>query len=210
MADWTLYHSTRSPFVRKVMIAAIETGLDHRIAIRGVLTNPMTPAPELMGQSPAGQIPLLVIEGGEALVDSAAIMDFLSEAAPGHGLLPPAGPDRRDALRRQAVADAGMDKALRWLDETYRNPCEDGAARVRGYCAALGAIADWCQARAGEWPGSRFDVGDIAVACLLAYLDFRFAEVNWREGRPVLAGWFDRIAQRPSVAATSFHTQPVD
>lgn len=47
-----------------------------------------------------------------------------------------------------------------------------------------------------------FDVGDISLACALAYLDFRLADVTWRERRPDLARWLDRINQRPSMVAT--------
>ena len=51
----------------------------------------------------------------------------------------------------------------------------------------------------------RVDIGTIATACGLAYLDFRFADLGWREGRPRLAAWFAAFSARPSMAATLPH-----
>jgi glutathione S-transferase len=46
-------------------------------------------------------------------------------------------------------------------------------------------------------------IGQIAVACALGYRDFRFADANWRAGRPKLAAWYDVFAARPSIADTN-------
>jgi glutathione S-transferase len=50
--------------------------------------------------------------------------------------------------------------------------------------------------------GERFDLGDIALACGLAYLDFRLPEVAWRRAHPPLAAWLDHVSQRVSMQAT--------
>jgi glutathione S-transferase len=46
------------------------------------------------------------------------------------------------------------------------------------------------------------DIGTLAIACALGYLDFRFADENWRTGRPRLAAWFEQFVKRPSIATS--------
>jgi glutathione S-transferase len=47
------------------------------------------------------------------------------------------------------------------------------------------------------------DIGTLAIACALGYLDFRYAGADWRAGRPRLATWLGQFAQRPSIAQTA-------
>ena len=47
------------------------------------------------------------------------------------------------------------------------------------------------------------DIGTIAIACALGYLDFRFPDEAWREGRPRLAAWYETMAKRPSMQQTA-------
>jgi len=52
-------------------------------------------------------------------------------------------------------------------------------------------------------PGDGLDIGTIAVACGLGYLDFRFAAEPWRAAHPRLAAWFARIGAAPALARTA-------
>ncbi len=64
---------------------------------------------------------------------------------------------------------------------------------------------DWLEANiaaVGNAGAANVDLGQIAVGCALGYLDFRFADVDWRATRPRLAGWFDVFAQRASMQRT--------
>jgi glutathione S-transferase len=45
-------------------------------------------------------------------------------------------------------------------------------------------------------------IGTLAVATVLGYLDLRFAEDQWRVGRPRLAAWFVEAGRRPSFEVT--------
>jgi glutathione S-transferase len=49
----------------------------------------------------------------------------------------------------------------------------------------------------------RFDLGDIALACALAYLDFRLPKIAWRCAHRTLAAWLDEVRRRPSMQATA-------
>ena len=62
--------------------------------------------------------------------------------------------------------------------------------------------ADVLEREVQDW-GERFEIGQITAACVLGYLDFRFPEEAWRQLRPRLAAWYERIRHRPSVAATA-------
>jgi glutathione S-transferase len=46
------------------------------------------------------------------------------------------------------------------------------------------------------------DIGAIAVACALGYLDFRFADDGWRGQFPRLLQWFESISVLPGLATT--------
>ena len=61
--------------------------------------------------------------------------------------------------------------------------------------------SDTLAAESLSW-GTQFGIGQIGAACVLGYLDFRFAEENWREPRPQLAQWYESVKARASVAAT--------
>jgi len=50
--------------------------------------------------------------------------------------------------------------------------------------------------------GDRVDIGTISVACALGYLDFRYANKDWRAVYPNLAAWFSAFAERQSMKAT--------
>lgn len=46
-----------------------------------------------------------------------------------------------------------------------------------------------------------FGIGHIAIGCALSYLDFRFAPLGWRTGRPRLTTWHAAMEARPSMRA---------
>ena len=55
-------------------------------------------------------------------------------------------------------------------------------------------------------PSSPFTVGHLTIGVALAYLDFRFDALRWRDGHPKLAAWHATFNARPSVQAN----MPVD
>jgi glutathione S-transferase len=48
-----------------------------------------------------------------------------------------------------------------------------------------------------------FTLGHLSLACALGYLDLRHPDMGWREGQSELAGWYEEIARRPSLAETA-------
>lgn len=64
--------------------------------------------------------------------------------------------------------------------------------------------ARWFDAQAAAF-GPDPDLAQIALACCLGYVDFRYADALWRPRFPALAAWYDGISRRPSFIATASH-----
>lgn len=195
-----LFSSGASPYARKVAVAAHETGLIDRIEIVGVTVTPVSVNPEVAAANPLTKVPTLVLDDGTALYDSRVIVEYLDHLSGGR--LVPAGDDRWRVLRDQATADGLMDAALLARYERALRPeplrwAEWDAGQVGKVERALDVLeAEFRPAQDAP------QIGDIAVACALSYLDLRFAELGWRTGRPKLAAFAEAFAARPSMTAT--------
>lgn len=190
-----------SPFARKVRVVAFELGLADRLEL--VIVSPYTDE-SLRATNPLSKIPILIPganEGGCApIFDSAVICEYL-EAVAGRALTPAAGPARWTALTRQAMADGMGDAALAIVRERLR----DGDKRQDLFdrqAAALNAALDLLERETP--PSDRFEIGEIAVAAQLAYLDIRQV-LDWRMGRPNLAAWHETADRRTAMVATAPH-----
>lgn len=199
--QWQLYSSPRSPFVRKVMIAAHELGLEGRITRHDVVTTPMDPAADLLPDNPLGMIPTLMVDG-EMMFDSFVILDYF-DAVAGGGLFPTQG--RQDCLTRHAMANGMTDKAVRILDEQFRSQNADTDAHVTGFVDAIKRGIAWMEPRL---VAGRFDAGDIAYCALMAYLDMRFPQYLWVDDAPRTEQFMQGLQSRPSVADTAFGMAP--
>jgi glutathione S-transferase len=202
MADRMLLHwSPRSPYVRKVMIAAGEMGLADRLETRRTVVSPFAPAEELFADNPLNKLPTLVVEPGFALYDSRVICEYLDTLHDGPRLFPASGRARWTALRDQALGDGMLDASLvrliaRLQPEERRSP-ELVANNERKIAAAL----DRLEAEAEALAARPFDIGHVAIGTALGYLDFRFPEEGWRAGRPRLADWQAAFEARPAAQA---------
>jgi glutathione S-transferase len=187
-----LRSSGASPFVRKVRIAADLLGFTDRIEV--VEADTMNPSPDLLGQNPLGKIPTLVLENGETLYDSAVIVEYL-DALAGGGRIVPQGWARFPALRLQALADGIMDAALLQVYEIRYRPEEHRVQRwVEHQKGKVERALDVAQASHASI-GGPLQIGEIALACALGYLDLRH-EGRWRQSHPKLVRWLDDFAKR--------------
>ncbi len=197
-----LRSSATSPYVRKVRVLLLETGLDERVEQIATAVTPISPHGELNGDNPIGKVPTLQLEEGGALYDSPVICEYLDGLHDGAKMFPPTGPARWQALRRQALGDGLLDAAILGRYEVTLRPAEYFwpdwmEAQTQKIVRGLDAM----EAEAIELPG-QVDIGAITFACALGYLDFRYDEMEWRTGRGNLAAWFDAFSQRPSMQAT--------
>ena len=198
-----LISNPASPYGRKVKVVAHEKGLMDRIAVHTVSTSAVSPDLGLVADNPLGKIPCLVLDSGAALFDSRVICEFLDALRPEPPLLAAAGEARWDTLRLQALGDGIMDAALLTRYETMLRPeAYRWPAWVDGQLDKVRRALDRLEAVDAPAFGGRLDLGTLTVACALGYLDFRFAQLDWRATRPALADWFAGIAERPSLRAT--------
>jgi len=195
-----LHWSPRSPFVRKVMIFAHETGLVHKLNCVRTVVAMNAPNSALLPDNPLSKIPTLVLDNGTPLYDSGVICEYLDTLHAGAKLFPPAGPARWTALRRQALADGFLDFLLLLRHERERaQPSQELLdAFAQKYRAAMKSL----EQEASLLAQTPFGIGHIAIGCSLSYLDFRFAHLKWRDQHPQIAGWHAAFAERPSVKAT--------
>ena len=198
-----LYWSSRSPFVRKVMVAAHETGVASRILTERVVVGANNPNADVMAVNPLNKIPTLVLDDGTALYDSRVICEYLDTLHAGSKLFPTDPGARLMALRRQALGDGLMDVLLLRLGEQARPPAAQSEKHLSTFRLKMAAVLDRLEREATGLAGA-LDIGHIAVGCALAHLDFRFDADDWRAGRSDLAQWFGGFASRPSMQATEY------
>ncbi len=198
-----LLWSSRSPFVRKVMVAAHEVGIAGRIATERVVVAANKPNPDVMALNPLNRIPTLVLDDGAVLYDSRVISEYLDTLHDGSKLFPAEPMIRWQALRRQALGDGLMEVIVLRLGERNRPKALQSASHLSSFELKITSALDCIEAE-GIAPVCRPDIGHIAIGCALAHLDFRFAADAWRTGRPRLSAWFDAFAARPSMYATRY------
>lgn len=195
-----LYYGTTSPYVRKVVIAAIECGLNERIEWDE--TFPWDASTNYGGVNPVGKVPALVTDNGQVLYDSPVIVEYLDSLHDGPKLIPPAGEERFETLRISALADGMMDAVVLLFSELERRPKElhweywDNRQRN-----TVARSLDALEGDAGSFNPDQCDLAQITTACGVGWIEFRKAilGIDWRNGRPALSKWFDIFSQRASM-----------
>ncbi|MEM7215653.1 MAG: glutathione S-transferase N-terminal domain-containing protein [Pseudomonadota bacterium] len=197
-----LWYAAASPFVRKVLILAHETGVIDQLEIIDAATTPLTPHEGLQLDNPLGKIPTLVLEEGQSIFDSRVICEYLDGLHDGDKMIPHDGMERINSLVAQSIGDGIMDAAVGIRYEQALRPEEkqwdewlDG--QFRKISQSLDVLENWRGARIQD-----MHIGSIAVASALSYLDFRQPQFEWREGRPVLTQMLATFSERTSMIET--------
>jgi len=192
-----------SPYVRRVGVSLRVLGFAYEHDTRSVFAD----FDSMRQTNPVGRIPSLVLDDGEVLIDSAAILDWLDQSVgPARALVPPAGPARRRALRLIALATGAIDKAGAAAYERIIRPAAlrwpDWIARCRTQTAgAIAALA------AEPWPAdAALDQAQITTACMLRYVQMADPELLPVGRYPSLEALSQRCEARPEFRAT----YPVD
>jgi glutathione S-transferase len=177
-----------SPFVRRVAVTLnfFNMPFEHRNWSVG------RDFDKIREFNPLGRVPTLVLDDGEALIESASILDFLDDSVgPTRALLPASGRTRRDALRLMAIATGAAEKGVLQLYEGVFRPEEKRHEPWLTRCrtqmhAALAELERAAQARAqpagtsgagagagaASWlVGDRMTQADITVACVFNFLN---------------------------------------
>ena len=165
--------------------------------------SPVSVKEALARENPLAKLPVLVIDGGECLFDSAVICEYLDTLHRGKKAFPESGLDRFRTLRQQALCDGMLDAAilcryelaLRPIELRWDQWIEGQKAKIFGGLAMLEAEAD-------SWL-DEFEMVQIGAVCVLGYLDFRFPDWAWRLAHPQLDAWYRSASVRPSVLETA-------
>jgi len=159
-----------SPFVRRTAIALRLYGLPYEHRPWSTFGD----AEQVAAYNPVRRVPTLVLDDGEALIESGAILDYLDElVGPDRAMIARAGAERRKHLRIAALATGLADKAVSLIYERvlrkeqlklWVERCE---AQISGVLAVL--EQERAQVATPYWFGNRIGHADIAVACALRF-----------------------------------------
>jgi glutathione S-transferase len=191
-----IYGFPLSPFVRKVVVAAREKGIDYEL----IPANPSQPSEEFLKVSPFSKIPA-ISDGDFCLADSTAIVTYLDAKYPQPPLLPAEPKARGRAVWFEEVADTVLIPAgapivvNRFLRPQIFGTDGDEQAAKAGEEAVKKPL-DYLETQAGDgWLEGDFSVGDLAVACTLKTLSYAGWSLDAAQ-YPKLAAWYDRIRER--------------
>src|ERR1700693_3948173 len=191
-----LTFSPASPFARKVRIAAIELGLIDKIEFVPATVLPGQPNDEYSQINPVKKLPALILDNGEVIVDSYVIVEYLDELAGGGKLVPASGAARGRVKSAHSMLQGMRDSILlcryekmvrpeplrwqAWVDDHW-NRAWNGMARFEQQADML---------------SRPLDIAQIALACVLGYADFRFADCGWRKAYPKLDAVHQKMLER--------------
>ena len=191
-----------SPFVRRVAIALRLYGLpfEHRP------WSTFGEGDKIAPFNPLRRVPTLVLDGGEALIESTAILDYLDElAGPDKAMIAARGPERRHALKLCALATGLADKAVSLLYERVLRKGQPSKIWVERCEAQIGGVLELlAKERAGIvtpwWFGPRIGHADIAVACVLRFTSEAHPALFDRARYPALSAHAARCEALPAFA----------
>ena len=192
----------RSPYTRRVAITLQAYGMPYEQQALSGFGN----RTEVRAKNPLGRIPALVLDSGEVLVDSGAIIDHLDEVyGRDRALTPAAGADRRAVLKISALMMGACDKGLHAAYERNHHPPEkvhqpwidDCMAQMTTALMAVEAMAD-----AGK---PNLLLGRLTQADVTAFIAERLARglgVDTEAQMPRLRALTKKLAEEPAFRST--------
>lgn len=204
-----LFWTPASPFVRKVMVSAIEIGVVDRIEIHPTYwphewaTHTVDFDPAFVAANPVGRIPALITDDGVALAESNWICTYLDSLLDRPRLFPFTGKAHWEMLRLLAIADGALEAMILRRAETLRHPPERSNDFIGKQRDRIARCFDQIEQAVPAFETSPVNLMHIAAGIACSYMDFRYADDGWRNGRPQLARWSESFAQRPSMMKTA-------
>ena len=191
-----------SPFVRKVTVTALETGLDDQI--ERIETDHRAAVSDLVNDNPLGKIPALICDDGTTLADSPVICAYLDSLHDGPTLIPAEGAARWNTLNLEGLADGMGEAAISVFRERNRPDDENSEAFEERNEGKFTRTMSWIEDHADLLDGP-VTLGHIALGCALGWAAFRVSDLlEDRASRwPKISQWHDAFAKRPSMQATA-------
>jgi glutathione S-transferase len=196
-----LLYTVNSPYARKVRIVALEKHIEMELQ-EVVLSEPYCP---VKNHNPLGKVPVLVLDDGDDLYDSRVIVEYLDNRTPLAHLIPHDNGSRTAVRRWEALADGICDAAVAAMLEGRRPEQQQSQANIEKQLEKVTRGLEvlnlditkkkWCV-------NETFSLADIALGCMLGYLDLRFNHLNWQDKYPNLAKHYSLLIKRPSFKQT--------
>jgi glutathione S-transferase len=196
-----LLYTLNSPYARKVRIVALEKHIELELQ-EVVLADPDC---IVKNYNPLAKVPVLVLNDGDSLYDSRVIVEYLDNHAPGTHLIPTDNTSKIATRRWEALSDGICDAAVSAMLEQRKTPEKQSQANIdkqlekvkRGLEVLNLDITKrkWCI-------NETFSLADIALGCMLGYVDLRFKSLNWQDNYVNLAKHYSLLVKRPSFKLT--------
>lgn len=191
-----IYGFPLSPFVRKVLVAVKEKGLEAEV----VPSNPSHPDEEFAAVSPFHKIPAFR-DGDFTIADSTAIVTYLDAKYPDPALLPASPEARARAVWFEEVADTVfIPAAAPIVLNRFLRPQIFGVEGIESDAAAAEEAVKrplaYLEGAVGDcWLDDAFTVGDIALASPIRTLGYAGWELD-SAAYPRLSAWYGRVQER--------------
>lgn len=186
-----LFYQTHSPYARKVLVMAHEVGLAHRLDVIHEETSPTVRNDAVFALNPLGKVPVLLLDDGERLYDSRAILDYLDGlVSPDRRMVPADEPRRRGVLRVEAVALGLTEKLLeRGFEFVRRDPAKRDGAVVQRVERQISSALAWLEAlQPAPWMcGDAIGRADVTAAIAYTYIKEKQPVLLERAAYPALA-----------------------
>lgn len=196
-----LLYTPNSPYARKVRIVAMEKHIDLALeeVVLGASDSPVTK------YNPLGKVPVLILDDNIGLYDSRVIVEYLDARTPVTKLMPNEHSLRISVIRWEALADGICDATVAMVLE-QRKPIEQQStafiekqmAKVENGLDVLNkdiSKKKWCV-------NETFSLADIALGCMLGYVDLRLKHLNWQDKYQNLVKHYTILSKRPSFKET--------
>jgi glutathione S-transferase len=194
-----LRYSNASPFVRKVLMFAHETGLAQNIEL--VPTDVWAADTDIARDNPLGKVPTLVTADG-TFIGSTLCCEYLDSVHAGPPLIPREPSARWQVLQRHALADGIIEAAVAHVVETLRRPAAlVYSGTLQRQHEKMRRALDVIEHDVSAY--GAIDLASVTLGCALGYLDFRHGALHWRADRPKLTVWYSHFETRPSMIATA-------
>lgn len=201
-----LFYIEASPFTRKVRVLAAE----KNIKLKLIIGNPSNPDKELLAANPLGQIPALILDNGQVLIDSWLICQYLDTIPAECGRLIPDTENRWEVQNDYFLADGIVVAAVKIAYERRRPVDKQFADEIEKQKNKIIRTLELFEPQIKNFSQQKLNIFYITLGCALGYLDLRIPDLKWRDSYPKLAQWYKEFSMRPSMLETAPDKTPND
>lgn len=195
-----LIGSYTSPFVRKISILLLEKGITFEF----VNELPYNAENGVAQYNPLGKVPALVTDNGELWFDSPIIAEYIEQLGIAPAMLPGKPLASLKVRQIEALADGIMDAGLVIVRELARPVAQQSESELLRQREKINRSLDALERYLveGTIKPETVDLGTIAIACAVGYLNYRHVSPGWCVNRPHLVKLVETLFQRESFART--------